>query len=67
MTKRSHPDSEFTQFAGYKFELDRELLKNFGDVCRHLEVKKTDVLRNLMAEFVEEIRNQIMAEGKPVD
>ncbi len=64
MTRSANPNAAFQKFGSYKFELDKELLKNFGEACAHLGVKKTDILRHLMLEFVDMIRQQILDAAK---
>ncbi|MES2347859.1 MAG: hypothetical protein V4641_09860 [Pseudomonadota bacterium] len=64
MTRASKPDAAFQKFGSYKWELDKELLKNFGEACDYMAIKKTDALRYLMTEFVDEIRQQILDAAK---
>ncbi len=64
MTRSANPNAAFQKFGTYKFELDKELLKNFGEACDYVGIKKTDALRYLMTEFVDEIRSQILESAK---
>ncbi len=64
MTRSANPNAAFQKFGTYKFELDKELLKNFGEACAYSGIKKTDALRYLMTEFVDMIRQQILDAAK---
>lgn len=56
MTKISQPGNKHFAVDGYKFEATGKLIDDFSAACKWLNVKKTDVMRTIMWEFVEEAR-----------
>lgn len=57
MTVKTHPTHKFVRIGETKLEVTETLLKDFTDACKYLQVKRIEVFRYFMQEFVEEVRN----------
>lgn len=58
MTLKANPDNQFIRFGGFKLEAAPELARKFKEVCKHLKVNRTVVLRQLVSDFIEEVESQ---------
>lgn len=64
MTRKADPDAEFVRFGSYKMELNKKVMESFSEACDYLGVKRTDVMRHLLMEFVDKVRDTVMKKAK---
>lgn len=58
MTRKSHPDNQLIRFGTYKVEVTEQLNEKFKEACAILQVTRTDVLRHLISDFIDEVKEK---------
>lgn len=61
MTRRTLPDGRFIKVAGIKVEVEGSLASRFAVACRYLGVTQAFVVRQIVADIVNETEAEMEA------